>query len=219
MKDKVCIDRLKAVVPFCVVSCTHQFSFCQRNAAAHTPPSRRHPRVQRDWSTNMSFGALPGVKPPTRTGWTVSGTSAEIWANLWASSLEPLFEVSQGHLGQVKSKTRMVCAAFQVSSCVHFRGRFLSRPSRRRRGLRFWSIVRPQQHQKGSPAAGALQWLETSVSFVKIWGNHGKTRTSHGYSTVWKATSSQKWRMESKSTRVFFYKETPCRNYNSVVFV
>ena len=154
----------------------------------------------------------PGVKPPTRTGWTVSGTSAEIWANLWASSLEPLFEVSQGHLGQVKSKTRMVCAAFQVSSCVHFRGRFLSRPSRRRRGLRFWSIVRPQQHQKGSPAAGALQWLETSVSFVKIWGNHGKTRTSHGYSMVWKATSSLKWRMESKSTSVF-YKETPCRNH------
>ena len=38
-----------------------------------------------------------GVKPPTRTGWTVPGTSAEIWANLWASSLEPLFEVSQGH--------------------------------------------------------------------------------------------------------------------------
>jgi hypothetical protein len=25
-----------------------------------------------------------GVKPPTRTGWTASGTSAEIWANLWA---------------------------------------------------------------------------------------------------------------------------------------
>ena len=154
----------------------------------------------------------PGVKPPTRTGWTVSGTSAEIRANLWASSLEPLFEVSQGHLGQVKSKTRMVCAAFQVSSCVHFRGRFLSRPSRRRRGLRFWSIVRPQQHQKGSPAAGALQWLETSVSFVKVWVNHGKTRTSHGSSMVWKATSSLKWRMESKSTSVF-YKETPCRNH------
>lgn len=150
----------------------------------------------------------PGVKPPTRTGWTVSGTSAEIRANLWASSLEPLFEVSQGHLGQVKSKTRMVCAAFQVSSCVHFRGRFLSRPSRRRRGLRFWSIVRPQQHQKGSPAAGALQWLETSVSFVKIWGNHGKTRTSHGYSMVWKATSSLKWRMESKSTSVFLQRNT-----------
>lgn len=131
----------------------------------------------------------PGVKPPTRTGWTVSGTSAEIRANLWASSLEPLFEVSQGHLGQVKSKTRMVCAAFQVSSCVHFRGRFLSRPSRRRRGLRFWSIVRPQPH-------------------VKIWGNHGKTRTSHGYSTVWKATSSLKWRMESKSTSVFLQRNT-----------
>jgi hypothetical protein len=25
--------------------------------------------------------------------------------------------------------------------------------------------------------------------------------------------------MESKSTSVFFYKETPCRNHNSVVFV
>lgn len=63
-----------------------------------------------------------GVKPPTRIGWTVSGTSAEIWANLWASSLEPLFDVSHGHF----QNTHGLCCF--PSSCVHVRSRFLSRP-------------------------------------------------------------------------------------------
>ena len=120
MKYKVRIDRLKAVVPFCVVS--YQFSFCQRNAAAHTPPSRRHPRVQRDWNTNMSFGAMVSSLPPALVG--LCQGQAQKFGRIFG---HPVWSPFSRFLRAI-SKARMVCDAFQVSSCVHFRSRFLSRP-------------------------------------------------------------------------------------------